>query len=237
MNGIGIHSNEGNAVLKFERKKKEKRERNERNHNDIPYCDFITAELILFGSESLRIAFRFRGVKTPAANTPNTLDPFPFFSAAGYALSSLSSPGSIPFRPQLFPSPSRKNRKNLKAPLNRVHVFLLPRIFQRLFFLLSFLLSLLPPLSLRLIVRHACTCVPFYRARLKGYHPSFFPIFFLSRSFPSSSLLSRYSVSGQPSKPVISKRTKKKKKVFSVTPFPLPLLSSLHSFGHVKGKR
>lgn len=114
----------------------------------------------------------------------------------------------------------------------------LPRIFQRLFLLLSFLLSLLPPLSLRLIVRHACTCVPFYRARLKGCHPSFFPIFFLSRSFPSSSLLSRHSVSGQPSKPVISKRTKKKKKkVFSVTPFPLPLLSSLHSFGHVKGKR
>lgn len=113
----------------------------------------------------------------------------------------------------------------------------LPRIFQRLFLLLSFLLSLLPPLSLRLIVRHACTCVPFYRARLKGYHPSFFPISSLSRSFPSSSLLSRHSVSGQPSKPVISKRTKKKKKVFSVTPFPLPLLSSLHSFGHVKGKR
>lgn len=60
--------------------------------------------------------------------------------------------------------------------------------------LLSFLLSLLPPFSLRLIVRHACTCVPFYRARLKGCHPSFFPIFFLSRSFPSSSLLSRHSV-------------------------------------------
>lgn len=144
MNGIGIHSNEGNAVLKFERKKKEKRERNERNHNDIPYCDFITAELILFGSESLRIAFRFRGVKTPAANTPNTLDPFPFFSAAGYALSSLSSPGSIPFRPQLFPSPSRKNRKNLKAPLNRVHVspgFSNASFFSSRFFFLFFLLS------------------------------------------------------------------------------------------------
>lgn len=77
MNGIGIHSNEGNAVLKFERKKKEKRERNERNHNDIPYCDFITAELILFGSESLRIAFRFRGVKNTSCKYPQYPRPVP----------------------------------------------------------------------------------------------------------------------------------------------------------------
>lgn len=139
MNGIGIHSmrrivrTKGNWRYWSSREKKEekkKKKRNERGHNDIPYCDFITAQLILFGSESLRIAFRFRGVKTPAANTPNTLDlfPFPFLSAAlPVTLSYLSSPGSIPFRPQLFPSPSpsRKNRKNLKAPLNRVHVFLL----------------------------------------------------------------------------------------------------------------
>lgn len=137
MNGIGIHSmrriarTKGNWRYWSSREKKEekkKKRRNERGHNDIPYCDFITAQLILFGSESLRIAFRFRGVKTPAANTPNTLDPFPFLSAAlPVTLSYLSSPGSIPFRPQLFPSPSpsRKNRKNLKAPLNRVHVFLL----------------------------------------------------------------------------------------------------------------
>lgn len=136
MNGIGIHSMRRIARTKRTRywssrekkEEKKKKRRNERGHNDIPYCDFITAQLILFGSESLRIAFRFRGVKTPAANTPNTLDPFPFLSAAlPVTLSYLSSPGSIPFRPQLFlsPSPSRKNRKNLKAPLNRVHVFLL----------------------------------------------------------------------------------------------------------------
>lgn len=139
MNGIGIHSmrriarTKGNWRYWSSREKKEekkKKRRNERGHNDIPYCDFITAQLILFGSESLRIAFRFRGVKTPAANTPNTLDPFPFpflSAALPVTLSYLSSPGSIPFRPQLFPSPSpsRKNRKNLKAPLNRVHVFLL----------------------------------------------------------------------------------------------------------------
>lgn len=169
--------------MKFERKKKkEKRERNERNHNDIPYCDFITAELILFGSESLRIAFRFRGVKTPAANTPNTLDPFLFFFAAGYALSSLSSPGSIPFRPQLFPSPSRKNRKNLKAPLNRVHVFLLPRIFQRLFLLLSFLLPPLPPLFVSLFATRV-RVFRFTERVSRDVTPAFFrSSFFLARS-------------------------------------------------------
>lgn len=191
--------------------------------------------MILFGSESLRIAFRFRGVKTPAANTPNTLDPFPFFSAAGYALSSLSSPGSIPFRPQLFPSPSRKNRKNLKAPLNRVHVFLLPRIFQRLFFSrFFFLFFLLSP-----FVSLFATRVRVFRFT-ERVSRDVTPAFFRSSFFLGRSLLLpffRGTLSEQPSKPVISKRTKKKKKVFSVTPFPLPLLSSLHSFGHVKGKR
>lgn len=236
MNGIGIHSNEGNAVLKFERKKKEKRERNERNHNDIPYCDFITAELILFGSESLRIAFRFRGVKNTSCKYPQYPRPVPVLLRCRLrSLVSLFSRVNT-FPAPIIPLPLEEKPEKLEGTIESCPR--LPRIFQRLFLLLSFLLSLLPPLSLRLIVRHACTCVPFYRARLKGCHPSFFPIFFLSRSFPSSSLLSRHSVSGQPSKPVISKRTKKKKKkVFSVTPFPLPLLSSLHSFGHVKGKR
>lgn len=225
MNGIGIHSmrriarTKGNWRYWSSREKKEekKKKRNERGHNDIPYCDFITAQLILFGSESLRIAFRFRGVKTPAANIPNTLDPFPFpflSAALPVTLSYLSSPGSIPFRPQLFPSPSpsRKNRKNLKAPLNRVHVFLLLTDFP-------------PPLSSpRLFApRLFATRVSRFTERVsRDVTPAFRSPLFLVPSFFLR--LSRHSRSGQPSKPTsfISKRTKKKK-VFSVTPFPFGL--------------
>lgn len=246
MNGIGIHSmrriarTKGNWRYWSSREKKEekkKKRRNERGHNDIPYCDFITAQLILFGSESLRIAFRFRGVKTPAANTPNTLDPFPFpflSAALPVTLSYLSSPGSIPFRPQLFPSPSpsRKNRKNLKAPLNRVHVFLLLTDFP-------------PPLSSpRLFApRLFATRVSRFTERVSrddtpAFRSPLFLLSFSSRSLLLSSWLSRHSRSGQTS----HFETNEEEEGFLGYAFsfrfePLPLLSFLHSFGHVKGKR
>lgn len=153
-------------------------------------------------------------MKTPAANTPNTLDPFPFpflSAALPVTLSYLSSPGSIPFRPQLFPSPSpsRKNRKNLKAPLNRVHVFLLLTDFP-------------PPLSSpRLFApRLFATRVSRFAERVsRDVTPAFrSPLFLLS--FPPSFF--GFRGTRGPGKPVISKRTKKKK-VFSVTPFPFGL--------------
>lgn len=151
-------------VLKFEEKRgKKKKKRNERDHNDIRYCDFITAELILFGSESLRIAFRFRGVKTPAANTlqyPSLLALFFASLLAGQYLSG----------PNYSPPASRKNRKNSKAPLNCVH----PRLpspsftdFQRLFLSSRLVLSSSPSHDRSPL----CACVPFYRARLEGCHP------------------------------------------------------------------
>lgn len=238
MNGIGIHSmrriarTKGTRYWSSREKKEEKKKkrRNERGHNDIPYCDFITAQLILFGSESLRIAFRFRGVKTPAANTPNTLDPFPFLSAAlPVTLSYLSSPGSIPFRPQLFPSPSpsRKNRKNLKAPLNRVHVFLLLTDFP-------------PPLSSpRLFApRLFATRVSRFTERVsRDVTPAFLSFSSLSPLVPSFFLrLSRHSRSRQTS----HFETNEEEEGFLGYAFSFrfePLLSFLHSFGHVKGKR
>lgn len=148
--------------------------------------------MILFGSESLRIAFRFRGVKNTSCKYPQYPRPVPVLLRCRLrSLVSLFSRVNT-FPAPIIPLPLEEKPEKLEGTIESCPR--LPRIFQRLFLLLSFLLSLLPPLSLRLIVRHACTCVPFYRARLKGCHPSFFPIFFLSRSFPSSSLLSRHSV-------------------------------------------
>lgn len=190
MNGIGIHSmrriarTKGNWRYWSSREKKEekkKKRRNERGHNDIPYCDFITAQLILFGSESLRIAFRFRGVKTPAANTPNTLDPFPFPSpfrrAAGYALLPLfSRVDTFPAPIIPLPLPLEEKPEKLEGAIESCPRLPSPHGFSTA----SFFSSSLRPT----IVRHAC--VPFCRARLKGCHPSF-PISSLSRSLLLSS--------------------------------------------------
>lgn len=196
MNGIGIHSmrriawTKGTRYWSSREKKEEKKKkrRNERGHNDIPYCDFITAQLILFGSESLRIAFRFRGVKTPAANTPNTLDPFPFPSpfrrAAGYALLPLfSRVDTFPAPIIPLPLPLEEKPEKLEDAIESCPRLPSPHGFSTA----SFFSSSLRPT----IVRHAC--VPFCRARLKGCHPSF-PISSLSPLVPSFFLrLSRHS--------------------------------------------
>lgn len=75
-----------------------------------------TAALIRFGSESLRIAFRFAARKTLAANT--RLDPFPFSAALLTRLLFLSRVDTFPA--PIIPYPD--HRKNSKAPLNRVHL-------------------------------------------------------------------------------------------------------------------
>lgn len=243
MNGIGIHSmrriarTKGNWRYWSSREKKEekkKKRRNERGHNDIPYCDFITAQLILFGSESLRIAFRFRGVKTPAANTPNTLDPFPFpFLSAALPLRSLTSllPGRYLSGPNYssLPPPRGKTGKTWRRHWIVSTSSFSSRIFHRLFLLL-------------VSSPHDCSprVCPVLPSASQGMSPQLSDLFSfssLSPLVPSFFLrLSRHSRSRQTS----HFETNEEEEGFLGYAFSFrfePLLSFLHSFGHVKGKR
>lgn len=123
--------------------------------------------------------------------------------------------------PNYSPPPSRKNRKNSKAPLNRVH----PRLpspsftdFQRLFLSSprSFFVSL--PRSFAPVCVYVCSVLP---SASRGMSP---PTSLSPLAPPSSSLLptgKRFRATRHPgnrAKPVISKR---KKKVFlGYRPFP-----------------
>lgn len=214
-------------VLKFEEKRgKKKKKRNERDHNDIRYCDFITAELILFGSESLRIAFRFRGVKTPAANTLQ----YPSF------LPCLRSSLPLFSRVNTFPAPiiphqprGRTGKTPRRHWIVSIHVFLLlrSRISNASSYPLASFFLRLPPTIVR-------RCVRVFRftervSRDVTPHPS--SLSPRSSFFLQLETLSSHSTSGQPSK--TSHFETKEEGFLGYRPFPpfepLPRVVSLPS--------
>lgn len=184
MNGIGIHSMKQRREwrergIEVREKKKKKKETKGTRPQWYSLLWFHHRRVDSIWVRIIKDCLSFSRRENTSCKYPQYPRPVPVpFRRAGYALLPLFSRVNTFPAPIIPPPPSRKNRKNLKAPLNRVHVFLLlrsPPFSNASFFFPPFVPRLFATVRVFLFTERVSRDVtPAFRSPLLLV-PSFFP--------------------------------------------------------------